>query len=145
MDEALKQRYEAELKCGRGFLAFLMYDMYGPIPIADLETLQKPEQEIVLPRLSEEAMCEYIVTNLKEAAEVLPYKYDDANYGRFTKGLANTLLLKFYMMTKQWNEAEKMGRELTKSDYGYKLVDDYNYLFSLEGENNSEVIFYCID
>ena len=30
------------LKCVRGFLAFLMYDMYGPIPIADLETLQKP-------------------------------------------------------------------------------------------------------
>ena len=144
MDEALKQRYEAELKCGRGFLAFLMYDMYGPIPIADLETLQKPEQEIVLPRLSEEAMREYIVTNLKEAAEVLPYKYDDANYGRFTKGLANTLLLKFYMMTKQWNEAEKMGRELTKSDYGYKLVDDYNSLFSLAGEKNSEVIFSCI-
>lgn len=144
MDEALKQRYEAELKCGRGFMAFLMYDMYGPIPIADLETLQKPAQEIVLPRLSEEAMCEYIVTNLKEAAEVLPYKYDDANYGRFTKGLANTLLLKFYMMTKQWNEAEKIGRELTKPEYGYKLVDDYNSLFSLAGEKNSEVIFSCV-
>lgn len=34
MDETLKARYMAELKCGRGFLAFLMYDMYGPIPIA---------------------------------------------------------------------------------------------------------------
>lgn len=42
MDETLKARYMAELKCGRGFLAFLMYDMYGSIPIADLETLQKP-------------------------------------------------------------------------------------------------------
>ena len=50
MDETLKARYMAELKCGRGFLAFLMYDMYGPIPIADLETLQKPEAEIVIPR-----------------------------------------------------------------------------------------------
>jgi hypothetical protein len=65
MDETLKARYMAELKCGRGFLAFLMYDMYGPIPIADLETLQKPEAEIVIPRLSEEAMREYIVSNLK--------------------------------------------------------------------------------
>ena len=45
MDETLKARYMAELKCGRGFLAFLMYDMYGPIPIADLETLQKPEAD----------------------------------------------------------------------------------------------------
>ena len=141
MDETLKARYMAELKCGRGFLAFLMYDMYGPIPIADLETLQKPEAEIVIPRLSEEAMREYIVTNLKEAADILPYKYEDTDYGRFTKGLANTLLLKFYMMTKQWDEAEKIGRELTKSEYGYKLVDDYHSLFSLSGEKNSEVIF----
>lgn len=144
MDETLKARYMAELKCGRGFLAFLMYDMYGPIPIADLETLQKPEAEIVIPRLSEEAMREYIVTNLKEAADILPYKYEDTDYGRFTKGLANTLLLKFYMMTKQWDEAEKIGRELTKSEYGYKLVDDYHSLFSLSGEKNSEVIFSCV-
>ena len=97
MDETLKARYMAELKCGRGFLAFLMY-----------------------------------------------YKYEDTNYGRFTKGLANTLLLKFYMMTKQWDEAEKIGRELTKPEYGYKLVDDYNSLFSLSGEKNSEVIFSCV-
>ena len=74
MDETLKARYMAELKCGRGFLAFLMYDMYGPIPIADLDLLQKPEAEIVIPRLTEEAMREYIVTNLKEAADILPYK-----------------------------------------------------------------------
>ena len=74
----------------------------------------------------------------------MPYKYEDTNYGRFTKGLANTLLLKFYMMTKQWDEAEKIGRELTKSEYGYKLADDYNSLFSLSGEKNSEVIFSCV-
>ncbi len=37
-------------------------------------------------------------------------------------------------MTKQWDEAEKIGRELTKSEYGYKLVDDYHSLFSLSGE-----------
>ena len=125
-------------------MAFLMYDMYGPIPIADLDLLQKPEAEIVIPRLTEEAMREYIVSNLKEAAEVLPYQYEDKDYGRFTKGLANTLLLKFYMMTKQWDEAEKMGRELIKPEYGYKLVDDYNSLFSLSGEKNSEVIFSCV-
>ena len=61
-----------------------------------------------------------------------------------TKGFGNTLLLKFTMMTKQWDEAEKIGRELTKPEYGYKLVDDYNSLFSLSGEKNSEVIFSCV-
>lgn len=47
MDETLKARYMAELKCGRGFLAFLMYDMYGPIPIADLETLQNRKRRLL--------------------------------------------------------------------------------------------------
>ena len=31
-----------------------------------------------------------------------------------------------------------------KSEYGYKLVDDYHSLFSLSGEKNSEVIFSCV-
>ena len=96
-----------------------MYDMYGPIPIADLETLQKPEAEIVIPRLSEEAMREYIVSNLKDAANVLPYKYEDTNYGASPKDWPIHYCLKFYMMTKQWDEAEKIGRELTKPEYGY--------------------------
>lgn len=144
INDKIKNRYIAELKCGRGFLAFLLYDMYGPIPIADLETLQNPTKEKILPRLSEEEMQNYILSNLKEAAEVLPYKYDETEYGRFTKGLAKTLLLKFYMMTKQWGEAEKIGRELTKQEYGYKLVENYHSLFTLAGEKNTEVIFSSV-
>ena len=38
-------RYTAELKCGIGFLAFLLYDMYGPIPLPDMETLKNPVVE----------------------------------------------------------------------------------------------------
>lgn len=137
-------RYTAELKCGLGFLSFLLYDMYGPIPIADLETLKDPMAEKILPRLSEEDMIAYIETNLIEAAAVLPYKYPDTDYGRFTKGLANTLLLKLYMMTENWDKAETIGRELIKPEYGYALVNDYHSLFTLSGEKNSEVIFSSI-
>ena len=56
MDDALKQQYIAELRMGRGWLAYLLYDFYGPIPIADLETLKNPMAEKILPRLSEEEM-----------------------------------------------------------------------------------------
>ena len=134
-------RYNAELKCGLGWLAFILYDMYGPIPIADLETLKNPLDEKILPRLSDQDMIKYIETNLIEAAKVLPYKYDDTDYGRFTKGLANTVLLKLYMHSAQWDKAEAIGRELTKAEYGYALVNDYHSLFTLAGEKNSEVIF----
>lgn len=144
--EELKERYIAEIKCGRGFLAFLMYDMYGPIPIPALEVLQKPAEQIIVPRLSEEEMQSFIETNLKEAAEILPYSYQSADYGRFTKGLANTLLMKFYMMVGRWNDAELIGRQLTGDDpsYQYELVNDYNSLFSLSTEQNSEVIYSAI-
>ncbi len=52
--------------------------------------------EKILPRLSEEEMQTYIETELTEASKVLPanYKKGDKNYGRFTAGLAHTVLLK---------------------------------------------------
>ena len=54
MNKDLLNQYIAELRCARGFLAFLLYDLYGPIIVADLETLKNAEDEIILPRLSEE-------------------------------------------------------------------------------------------
>ena len=54
-----------------------------------------------------------IEDDLKAAAEVLPAKYSksDENFGRFTKGLAYTVLMKLYMHEKEWarlwNVAEK--------------------------------------
>lgn len=143
MDESLKDRYIAELRCGRGWLAFSMYDLYGPIPIADLETLKNPLEEKILPRLTEEEMQSYIETELIEAAKFLPYNYKkgDPDYGRFTKGLANTVLLKFYMLTKQWEKAEAVGRELTKPEYGYELVPVYKDIFTLANEKNTETIW----
>jgi hypothetical protein len=143
MNESLKERYIAELRCGRGWLAFCMYDLFGAIPIADIKTLKNPLEEKILPRLSEEEMKTYIETELTEAAKLLPYSYKkgDPDYGRFTKGLANTVLLKFYMMTKQWTKAEAIGRELTKSAYGYALVPKYKNIFTLANEKNAETIW----
>ena len=143
MNEELKNRYIAELRMGRGWMAYLLYDYYGPIIIADLETLQNPLQNKILPRLSEEEMKTYIETELTEAASVLPYNYQkgDDDYGRFTKGLANTILLKFYMLTKQFDKAESMGRELMKPEYGYSLVSEYADIFTLANEKNAEIIW----
>ncbi|MGL5261736.1 MAG: RagB/SusD family nutrient uptake outer membrane protein, partial [Bacteroides sp.] len=104
MSEQLKDRYIAELKCGRAFLAFLLYDLYGPLPLPDLETLKNPLADKIVPRLSEEEMQEYIITNLEEAGEVLPYQYKSEDYGRFTKGLTKTILLKLYMYLGDWDK-----------------------------------------
>jgi hypothetical protein len=136
-----KALMNAQIQCGMAFLAFIEYDLYGPIPLPTLEVLQKPLDDIVVPRATDADMQTFIETNLSEAAKVLPYQWDDTDYGRFTKGMANTLLLKFYMMMKRWDDAETIGRELLKPEYGYDLVPDYHSLFTLAGEKNREVIY----
>jgi hypothetical protein len=143
MDEELKAQYVAELRCGRGFMAFIQWDMYGPIIVSSLENLKNPFARVILPRLSEEETRDYIVTELTEAAKVLPYSYQkgDANYGRFTKGLCHTVLMKLYMQTKQWDKAIAEGRELMKPEYGYDLVPSYANLFTRASEKNVETIF----
>jgi hypothetical protein len=143
MNEDLKNQYIAELRCGRGFLAFLIYDLFGPLIVADLETLKNPLNEKILPRLSDEDTRAYIVTELTEAAKSLPYNYKkgDADYGRFTKGLCHMVLLKFYMQTKQWDKAIAEGRELMKPEYGYELVPVYKNIFTEANEKNLETIW----
>ena len=150
MNEERKAQYIGELRCGRGFLAFLIYDFHGPIILADLETLKNPLDEKILPRLSEEETRDFIVTELTEAAKVLPYSYQkgDSDYGRFTKGLCHTVLLKFYMQTQQWDKAIAEARELMKPEYKYALVTDkgpersaYANIFTYANEKNSETIW----
>ena len=150
MDETKKAQYIAELRCGRGFLGFVGYDMYGPIIVADLETLKDPMAEKILPRLSEEETIKFIETELQEAAKVLPknYKKGDSDYGRFTAGLCHTILMKLYMQTHQWDKAVAEGRELMKPEYGYALVTDkgnescaYANIFTFANEKNAETIW----
>jgi hypothetical protein len=151
MDETLKKQYTAELRCGRGFLAFWLYDLFGPLIIADLETLKNPAAVTILPRLSDEETRAFIVTELTEAAKDLPYNYDkgSADHGRFTKGLCHMILLKFYMQTKQWDKAITEGRELMNPAYGYALVTTpggagntaYENIFTFGNEKNAETIW----
>ena len=143
MQESTKNRLIAELRCARGWLAYLLYDLYGPIQIATLEQLQNPLQEEIIERPTNEWMVSYIETELNEAIKALPANYaaSDVNYGRFTKGLCYTVLMKLYMHEKNWSKAEECARELMKPEYGYGLVPEYKDIFTLENEKNEEIIW----
>lgn len=146
MPEDVKQLLEAEIHCGRGWLAYLLYDFYGPIQIASLEQLNSPLAEAIIPRVSKEEMVAFIEKDLKAAIEVLPASYhgSDSKYGRFTRGLAYTVLMKLYMHEAEWAKAEACGRELMKPEYGYGLMDNYKDIFTLENEGNKEIIWAAV-
>ena len=88
-------------------------------------------------------MTTFIETELKSALEGLPTRA--SAFGRFDKGLAYTVLMKFYMHEKNWAKAVECGRELMKADYGYGLMDSYQSIFTLENEQNKEIIFACTE
>lgn len=146
MKQDTKDRLNAELRCGRGWLAYVLYDLYGPIQIASLETLKDPTTDEVAPRVSKEEMVKFIEDDLKAAITTLPATYNksETQYGHFTRGLAYTVLMKLYMHENNWAKAVECGRELMKPEYGYQLMDNYKDIFTLENEGNSEAIWSCI-
>lgn len=146
MSDAKRALLNAEVHCGRGWLAYVLYDFYGPIQVAPLEMLQNPLEGKVAPRLTREEMVKFIETDLKEAIKTLPatYPVTSSSYGRFTRGLAYTVLMKLYMHEKNWTKAVECGRELMKPEYGYKLMAHYKDIFTLENEGNAETIWAAI-
>lgn len=143
MSDEARTRMSAEIHMGRGWLAYLLYDFYGPVPLATLEQLQNPLADEIIPRATEDVMKSFIETELKAAIAGLPTR--TKAYGRFDKGVAYTALMKFYMHIGEWSKAVECGRELMKPEYGYQLVSDYKDVFTLENEQNKEIVYACVE
>ena len=142
-----KDLYTAEVRCARAYLSYILFDMYGPLVIAPLEVLQNPLKEVSLPRLSNDEMVKFIEDDLTFAGDHLPYP-KAAEYGRFSRGFAKTLLIRLYLHEtvndkSYYNKVETVARELMTPDYGYSLVSDYTTLFQSVGmtKSNPEYIF----
>lgn len=145
INDDVKNQYMAEVHCGRGWLAYILYDLYGPLQIATPELLSSGKDE-VLPRSTAEETVKFIKDDLEEAIKYLPARYQkgDAGYGRFTKAVAYTVLMKLYMHEKDWKNAVACGKELMKPEYGFKLVPHYKDIFTLENEGNDETIWAAV-
>lgn len=143
----LKARYGAEVRCARGFLSYILFDMYGPLVIAPIEVLLNPLEETPLPRLSYDEMVKFIEDDLLFAADNLPYP-GATEYGKFSKGLAKMLLIRLYLHEtvnnkEYYTKVEALARELMDSKYGYQLMSDYPAMFELGGQGsaNKEIIW----
>jgi hypothetical protein len=141
--DALKAKAIAEAKCLYAWVGFIMYDLFGPVPLVTEEALANPNEKILIPRLSDEEYTGIMLQYLDEAIEGgLPVRQND-DWGRVSKGLALMLKLKFYMANKNFTKAESIAREL----YGYRgteydLMGKGKYLdiFNKHNVRNREII-----
>ncbi|MFR8836137.1 RagB/SusD family nutrient uptake outer membrane protein [Bacteroides nordii] len=147
LSDDLKARYSAEVRCARGMLSYILFDMYGPLVVAPIEVLLNPLEEVPLPRLSHGEMVKFIEDDLIFASEHLPYP-GAAEYGKFSRGLAKMLLIRLYLHETvnnkdYYTKVETLARELMDSKYGYRLMSDYPAMFELGGQGsaNKEIIW----
>lgn len=140
VNDIIKKKGIAELKCARAFLSYELFDMYGPIVVAPLEVLQNPLIETPLARLGYDEMVNFIEKDLLDAAADLPSPADAA-YGRFSQGFARMLLIRLYLHEKRWVEVEEQANAIMAMNY-YELNPDYVDMFSTASQaDNKEVMF----
>ncbi len=129
--EEIRNRYIAETKILRAFYMFTLYDWFGPVNVKlDPSTLM---DNTIMPRPSKEEYIGYMERDLNEAIEssALPVKYNDdaANWGRMSKSVAYSLLMKLYMQEKQWAKAKEAAEKVM--GMGYSIIPSYEDVFNV--------------
>jgi len=142
-DTTLKQRFISEVRGLRALAALYGYDLYGGLGmITDPLKLQDLNSDFYQKRLTRSEMADFIIKECSEIAEYLPNKYNkgDNDYGRMTKGMVLTVLMKTYMQEHRFSEAEAAARQIMT--LGYSLTGpSYADIFTIENEQNDETIW----
>jgi starch-binding outer membrane protein, SusD/RagB family len=142
VNDLIKKQGIAEIKCARGLLAYELFDMYGPIVVAPLQTLLNPLQEEPLARLSNAEMVSFIENDLLTAAQDLKSPLDTP-YGRFSQGMARMMLIRLYLHEKRWADVEAQANAIMAMNH-YALQADYVGMWDVTAPVNSKEIIWSI-
>ena len=146
LDDNKIAEFVAEAKFLRAVYYFALLDLFGGVPYYDETTDVGAEYaQMLLPRNTADEIRSYIISDLNEAISKLRVSWDDANYGRATKGAAYALRGKVYLYNKEWKNAIADFEEVVynkSNNYGYALDADYARIFKLiNGAKSPEMIF----
>ncbi|WP_205509264.1 RagB/SusD family nutrient uptake outer membrane protein [Longitalea arenae] len=145
--EAGKYRMKGEALFLRAFFYEELYKRYGGVPL-----IEKPltiDEDLQIPRNSEDEVVEFIVRDCDSAAALLPLVHSSEHLGRATRGAA--LMLKSRLLLyaasllhnpenklDKWQQAADAARAVMELNV-YRLDDNYKTLFHTR--TSPEVIF----
>ncbi|MBK0383647.1 RagB/SusD family nutrient uptake outer membrane protein [Pedobacter sp. SD-b] len=142
VSEEVKRKAIAQVRCARGLLAYTLFDLYGPLVVAPLDVLNNPLVEAPLARLSNDDMVKFIEDDLTAADADLPLP-SEAEYGRFSKGLAKMILIRLNLHEKRYDKVLALANDII--GYGtYQLDPNYVGMWDLEGAKNSKEVIWAI-
>ena len=132
-----KEHILAEAKFLRAYYYFELVKYFGDVPLI-IDKRLGIEEALKIPRSPKTEVYAQIEKDFSEAAQVLnPVA---SQKGRATKGAALAFLGKVYLYQNKFSEAASIFDEVINSG-NYSLIPNYNDLFSVANENNSETIF----
>lgn len=132
--DATKKLYKAEARVLRAKAYAFLYSFFGPVPLRT-STIQPGD----LARASDEAMKSFIETEITESLADLPDPGKEAAFGRINKAVANAILAKFFLNTKQWQKAADASQAIINFGY-YSLYPVFADMFRTANEQNKEMI-----
>lgn len=122
IEEKYCKQYIAEARCLRVMVYSWMARRWGGVMLVD--KLMTPNDEMKLPRTSEEETYRFMVEELKKAIPDLPTK---ANKERFTKGAALTLLTRVALDGGLYDEVIAAGKQLFEGEEAANWTIDPEY------------------
>lgn len=145
ISETNKARYIAEAKALRSLYYFELVRMFGNIPLI-LQPISATDDYYNIPQAKAEDVYTQIEKDLVEAIPNLPINVSDNEKGRLTQGSAKAILGKIYLYNKKNNLAAQMFADVNgtpgqTSQYGYKLVSNYNDLWVTDNKFTTEAVF----
>jgi len=109
---ALKAQLQGEMLVCRSLCYFYLVHLFGDVPLqvsTDFEVNQSAE------RRSSQVIYDQIITDLKEAKNLLTPAYPSAGRVRANKWAATSLLARIYLYTGDWSNAEKEASDVLNS------------------------------
>lgn len=135
LSDDVKNQMIAESKFLRAYAYADLISYFGDVPlILEVQTLANA----YVSRTAKSEVLAAVITDLDEAAAVLPTSYSQA--GRVTKGAALAYKSKVLLYNEKWAESAAAAKQVMDLDV-YDLFTDYEGLFNEANENNIEVIF----
>lgn len=149
-------QYVGEAKFFRAFYYYMIYRLYGGVPLIE-KVLNTADEELYSPRATREETAKFILDDLTEAAAKLGLK-GSVTTGRVTKGAAQALKARVALFEGTWRKfhGEQNANEMldmaiaasndviTSGKYSLftgKGDQSYRYLFIEEGDDSNESIF----
>jgi len=143
MSEALKTRYMAESRALRGYYHFNLVRLFKNVPLLTEPVLPDAMYDVV--QASPEDVYAQIEADLLAAIPDLPSILDASDLGRLSKGSAQAILGKVYLEQGKKVQAAEMFAQVNgtpgqTSQYGYKLLANFDDLWQIDNKYNTESV-----